>query len=134
MSGKRLDTLIAGQDADVYMHYETTEKFRGSGIVASIIVRTQMDVPVFLQHNRLTGVSWETVPTEGAFVCRIKNLPLPPAAYYLGFSIVRHGVPVDGLSEAVEMIVAEGDFFGSGEVPPISHGVCLVNAEWRLEG
>ena len=28
--------------------------------------------------------------------------------------------------------VVEGDFFGSGEVPPISHGVCLAEGRWRL--
>jgi hypothetical protein len=26
-----------------------------------------------------------------------------------------------------------GDFFGSGEVPPATHGCCLVDASWRLE-
>jgi len=30
------------------------------------------------------------------------------------------------------MTVIEGDFFGSGEVPPISHGVCLAEGRWRL--
>ena len=27
----------------------------------------------------------------------------------------------------------EGDFYGSGEIPPATHGCCLVDAEWRLE-
>jgi lipopolysaccharide transport system ATP-binding protein len=30
------------------------------------------------------------------------------------------------------LIVIEGDFYGSGEVPPITHGCCLVDAQWRL--
>ena len=118
---------------DVYLHYETANGFRGANVIASIIVKTQMDVPVFLQHNRLTGNLWGAIPPRGAFVCRLKRLPLPSAVYRVDFSVVRHDVYLDGLSDAIEMIVTEGDFFGFGELPPITHGLCLIDAEWRLE-
>ena len=39
---------------------------------------------------------------------------------------------LDRIDEAAELTVVEGDFYGSGEVPPLSHGCCLVAAEWRL--
>jgi lipopolysaccharide transport system ATP-binding protein len=39
---------------------------------------------------------------------------------------------LDRVDDASELIVTDGDFYGSGEVPPVSHGCCLVDAEWRL--
>jgi lipopolysaccharide transport system ATP-binding protein len=96
------------------------------------MVRTYLDVPVFLQHNRLTRDDWDALPANGAFVCRIRRLPLPPATYRLGFSVMCDDDYLDRIDDASELIVIEGDFYGSGEVPPISHGCCLVDAKWRL--
>jgi lipopolysaccharide transport system ATP-binding protein len=57
---------------------------------------------------------------------------LPPATYRFGFSVMCDNVYLDRIDDASELIVIEGDFYGSGEVPPISHGCCLVDAEWQL--
>jgi lipopolysaccharide transport system ATP-binding protein len=38
----------------------------------------------------------------------------------------------DRIDDASELNVIEGDFYGTGEVPPMTHGCCLVDAEWRL--
>jgi hypothetical protein len=37
------------------------------------------------------------------------------------------------MEDAYDLTVVGGDFFGSGEVPPATHGCCLVDASWRLE-
>ena len=42
-------------------------------------------------------------------------------------------VYLDQMDDAIELTVIDGDFFGSGEVPPITHGVCLVDGKWRVE-
>ena len=89
-------------------------------------------MPVFLHHNRLTGDEFGELPESGAFVCRLQRLPLPPSSYQITYSILADGECLDGITNAVEMTVVEGDFFGSGEVPPISHGVCLADGRWRL--
>jgi lipopolysaccharide transport system ATP-binding protein len=43
------------------------------------------------------------------------------------------GMYLDGMSNASQLSVIDGNFYGSGEVPPVSHGVCLVDAQWRIE-
>jgi lipopolysaccharide transport system ATP-binding protein len=92
-----------------------------------------MDVPVFLQHSRLTRDEWPSLPRRGAFVCRIPRLPLPPSSYTITYSLMRGGEYLDAMEDACELNVTGGDFFGSGEVPPATHGCCLVDARWRLE-
>ena len=131
-NGNPLYNAMSGQDIDIYFHFETARDFKDSNITAGFMVRTNLDVPVFLQHNLLTGDHWESLPPTGAFVCRIKKLPLPPASYRLGFSIMRGSEYLDRIDDASELIVIEGDFYGSGEIAPATHGCCLVDAEWRI--
>ena len=132
LSGNRLYNMMSGQDIDIYFHFETLPNYRKSNVIVGFMVRTYLDVPVFLQHNRLTGDNWNSLPATGAFVCRIRRLPLPPASYRFGFSVMRGDEYLDRIDDASELIVIEGDFYGSGEVPPMTHGCCLVDAEWRL--
>lgn len=131
--GRALDVAASGQDVDFCLHYEASPGFQSSKIIASIDIKTQFDTPVFLQHNRLTGHEWGTLPPRGAFVCRIPRLPLPPAAYRITYSLMRDGEYLDAMEDAYELTVIGGDFFGSGEVPPATHGCCLVDGSWRLE-
>ena len=132
LAGSPLSNAMSGQDIDIYFYFEKLPDFQKSNVVIGFMVRTFLDIPVFLQHNKLTRDDWDALPENGAFVCRIRRLPLPPAGYRLGYSIMRDDEYLDRIDDASELNVIEGDFYGSGEVPPISHGTCLVDAEWRL--
>ena len=89
--GVPLGTVASGQDVDIRLHYEAAPGFTRTGVVAGFMVRTQFDVPVFLQHNRLTRGNWGTLPARGSFVCRIRRLPLPPSTYSDGYSSMCDG-------------------------------------------
>ena len=91
-------------------------------------------IPVFLHHNRMVGSDFGNLPHEGSFVCRIKKLPLTSSNYRIGYSIMIGNEYLDSMSDAAELNVLAGDFFSSGEVPPSSHGFCLVEGNWSLEG
>jgi hypothetical protein len=44
-----------------------------------------------------------------------------------------HGsVSLDQMDAAVDLHVEGGDFFGTGQMPTIHDGVCLVDGDWRL--
>ena len=131
--GNILEAAASGQNIEIYLYFEAQATVKHSRVIASISVTTQLEVPVFLQHNRLTHDEFGLLPQQGAFVCRIKKLPLPPSSYHISYSLIADGVYLDYLSSATQLTVVDGDFYGSGEVPPISHGVCLVEAEWRME-
>jgi len=134
--GNTLDVVTSGQDIDLYLFFENRSGQKYKRINVGVAVRTQLEVPVFLQHNRLTQDDFGELPSQGAFVCRLYRLPLPAATYRLGFSILTGngtGEYLDRIGDAMELTVVDGDFFGSGEVPPVGHGVCLVDAQWRLD-
>jgi lipopolysaccharide transport system ATP-binding protein len=131
--GNPIDVASTGADVDVYLHYEAESGYSHPGVIASLQVRTQLDVPVFLQHNRLTGNPFGRIPPRGAFVCRLPRLPLPPSSYRFDCSLIADGEFLDAVGDAGTLTVIEGDFFGTGEVPPDTHGCALVDASWRLE-
>jgi lipopolysaccharide transport system ATP-binding protein len=130
--GNILDEAACGQGVDIYLHFETGPGFSNRQVVASLMLKTPLDMPVFLHHNRLTGDQFGNLPSSGAFVCHLPRLPLPPATYRLAYSIMAGREYLDSIGDAGELTVVGGDFFGTGEVPPTSHGVCLVDGKWRL--
>lgn len=133
VEGHAIDNVTCGQDFDVVFHFNTLLGFRSNHLVASLSVKTQWDVPVFLHHNRMTGTEFTELPSQGAFVCRICKTPLAPSTYKIGYSILNGNDYLDSIDDAIELNIIAGDFFGSSEVPPSSHGFCLVEGHWNLE-
>ena len=128
-----LENVMSGQDIRICLDYERDADLTHTNIVASIAVRTQLGAPVFLQHNRLKRQEFGMLPQKGTMICEIDRLPLPAGRYVIDYSLIADGVTFDGVSSARTLDVIEGDFFGSGEVPPASHGLCLVDANWRIK-
>jgi lipopolysaccharide transport system ATP-binding protein len=134
LQGKTIDKVRSGQSFDIFLHYTSTATGTTSRVIASINLRTSLDIPVFLLHNRLTGDQFGPLKSKGAFVCRIEDLPLPQSTYSLNYSLIHDGVLIDSIVHAARIPVVDGVFFDSPEVPPSSHGLCLVRGRWRHEG
>jgi lipopolysaccharide transport system ATP-binding protein len=135
--GRVLQTALAGDDLDVCLHFENRSGRPFPRLLCVLRVHTEFDSPVFQQHNRLTGQMFGPLPESGVFVCRIRHLPLPASTYRLGFVLTaepRGGDILDQMTNAARLTVSGGDFYGTGEMPHPSAGVCMVSAEWRLEG
>ncbi|MEE9166841.1 MAG: Wzt carbohydrate-binding domain-containing protein, partial [Candidatus Neomarinimicrobiota bacterium] len=133
--GNSLDAVCSSQDIDILLRYEATSDFPPKNVIASIALFTDLGVPVFNFHNRLTGDTFGSLPLKGALVCRLYRLPLVPSTYRIHFSIRRAGDSryLDYLDNALRLTVIEGDFYGTGEMHPPSSGMCLVDGSWRLE-
>ena len=132
LDGNILFDVKSGQDIEIHFHFETTPNYRRSNISMNFMVRTYLDMPVFLQHNRMTGDNWEELPRRGVFICRIRKLPLPPANYRWGYNVMRGEEYLDRIDDLTEISVTEGDFYGTGVLPEASHGCVLVDAKWYL--
>ncbi|HEX8295854.1 MAG TPA: ABC transporter ATP-binding protein [Chthoniobacteraceae bacterium] len=135
-NGEPTNTAVAGQPLELHLAFRNPSGQPFPNLIAMIQVRTHFDAPVFTQQNRLTGDSFGALPESGAFVCRIPRLPLPAAAYRVGFLLNAQAVGgrvLDSIEYAIDLPVATGDFFGTGILPAVQRGVCLVDGEWRLE-
>ncbi|KAB2646788.1 MAG: ABC transporter ATP-binding protein [Verrucomicrobia bacterium] len=137
LDGRTLTTVQAGQDIDVYLFFENLTSSPRLVLRVGIFITTHFEAPVFMQDNMLTGEALgDELPAEGAFVCRLRRLPLPPSSYRLGFYIATQGSTgsaYDSMTNAMDVHVEGGDFFGSGQLPPVQSGVALVDGKWRFE-
>lgn len=134
VNGNVIDAASCGQDIDVYLYFEAKPNSKKYSFSVGLTCKTQLDVPVFIQDSKLTQMLFRELPESGAFVCRIKRLPLPASTYRIGYGLITslEGKCLDSINDAADLTVIEGYFFCSGKVPPISHGVCLVDAQWSL--
>ncbi len=135
--GNLLDAVTCGQELNIYFYFENYSPIKLTNILIGLIVKTQLDVAVFLQHNRLSQEDFGILPEKGAFVCQIRRLPLPPSTYKITYSVMPNhgfdGLYLDFMEDAANFTVLDGDFYGCGEVPQITHGVCLVEASWGVK-
>jgi lipopolysaccharide transport system ATP-binding protein len=131
-NGHRVSSVCSGQSVDIQLPFEMVRNPSPSHVIASIQCRTMQGAPVFLHHNRLTGQRLGPVSGNGTFVLHLRRLPLPPSTYRLSYSVIAGGDYLDGIKDALELNVTDGDYYGSGEVPPASHGVCLVDGDWEM--
>jgi lipopolysaccharide transport system ATP-binding protein len=131
--GNLLNAIQSGQAIDICFHFEVNGSTPIDRAIFSIVVKSQLDVPLFLHHNRLTRQDFGVLPRKGSFIIHIPRLPLPPSTYYLTYSIIKDNSYLDGLNNAIQLTVIEGDFYGSGELPPATHGNFLLDASWHLK-
>ena len=102
-----------------------------------IVISSHLGVPVFTQANYLPGTSFGPLPERGSLVCRIPRLPLTDGTYQIGVRLLaemrRRSTVLDEVETAAEIVVENGDFFGSGLLPLPQEGMALVEASWSLE-
>jgi lipopolysaccharide transport system ATP-binding protein len=112
--------------------------YRGNG---GVIRNVEMSIDIFAQsghcmmilNNQMLGVDFDLAPAVGRFRCRVKRFPLSPGQYYITLFCTVNGSVADWIQQAAVLTVEAGDFFGSGRLPPASHGGFLVPQEWHLE-
>jgi lipopolysaccharide transport system ATP-binding protein len=136
-SGQPLAIARAGSSIEVALHFERRSARNFAGLSVQITATTNLGAAVFTHANWLNSTAFDELPERGVFICRIPRLPLPAGHFHLGFRLAagegeRLGI-FDEMDLAGELHVEAGDFFGTGKLPPLKAGVCLVDGDWRLE-
>ena len=122
--------LRTGDDVVVRLQYESED---GDGeVVASIAIEGPMGEPVFYASNRVTGQTLRSQGSGGEIECMFPRLPLLEGRYSLTFHVSVNGVLADWVRNAVYFDVFDADVFGSGNLPPTTHGRVMVEQRWDL--
>ena len=122
--------VIAGDKVEVRLEYEAGTELKN--VMVGIGVYGLLGEPLFLCSTQLTGERVRQAPHGGAFVCTIPRLPLMPGRYAVNIYAEVNGVLADWLRDAATFDVVASDFFGSGQLPPGTHGQFLVEHSWSL--
>jgi lipopolysaccharide transport system ATP-binding protein len=121
---------LAGDDVDVRLEYEAPGELKN--VMISIGVNGLLGEPLFLCSTQLTGERMQTAPESGTFVCTIPRLPLTAGRYSVNVYAEVNGVLADWMRNAATFDVVASDFFGTGQLPPGTHGQFLVEHSWSL--
>lgn len=80
-----------------------------------------------------SGDSFADVPAEGDLVCQFDVAGLLPGRYTLNLYCTVNGVLADWVVDAAVIEVSEGDFYGTGRLPPSGYGSVAVPYRWSLK-
>ena len=128
--GNELEYLATGQDVDFRIYY-SSEKANVQNIIVGIGITSNTGAFVSLLSSELAGTPVESICNDGFFSCKVKKLPLSPGSYTVSLIIRSSETIVDWIQQAATIVVEPGDFFGTGRLPPSSHGGVLLEQEWK---
>ena len=123
--------LRTGTDSEVRLAY-TANLDRGAATV-SFAMFDYLGAGVAYFASHLTGEDLLVTRGDGTIVCRIPRLPVLPGRYSVNIYGEVNGVLSDWVIDAAELEVGEGDYFGTGKLPPSDYGRVALQQTWHAE-
>ena len=132
-TGDPIDFVQSGQDVIIEIGYQSQDVQPLSSIVMSIGFYHILGQPLFLCRSDLQGTELVNLQPNGSVFCRIPRMPLPPGEFRVNLHGEVNGIVADWVRDACTVTVVEGDFYGSGRLPPRSRGDLLVEHYWSAD-
>jgi lipopolysaccharide transport system ATP-binding protein len=126
----RTGAVRLGETAEIRLHYEAETELRN--VMVGVGISSILGGPMCLCSTKISGGQLSNVPAKGVFACQIERLPLMPDRYSLNIYAEANGLLADWVEDAHTFDVGEGDFFGSGHLPPRTHGHFVVDHSWTV--
>ena len=104
------------------------------GLTVSIGIEGPLGEPIFLCSNRFTGEAVALRSPQGEIRCKLPGLQLLPGRYSMNVHVEVGGVLADWVRSSTFFDVYEDDVFGSGKLPPTTHGRVVVAQAWESLG
>ena len=130
--GQRVTTFLTGDEFIVNLEYESSSISPNSDVLAGISIKDRFDQTLFLCTNQVTGQIKNNWPQTGRVRCKIPRLPLISGIYNINLYVSINGSVSDWVQNAASFQVQSADFFGTGQLPPSTHGSFLVDHFWEL--
>lgn len=125
------DVVRCGAPTTFRIDFQGTPPLRNVDI--HLLFYNQFGTCVLLAGSSYTGRVFEELPERGTFTCRFEKFPLMRGIYNIRFACIVNGIIVDDIRNAATLQVVEGDYYGSGKLPPKGFGIFAVPHEWDLE-
>ena len=124
-------SLRTGSDSVIRLHYEAEGPLRD--VEVDLGLRTVRGEGAASFSTRTSGMAFARLPRSGSMTCTIPTTPLMPGFYSVNVFCTVNGSTADWLRDAATVQVQEGDFFGTGKMPPSNYGSVLVPHRWEAE-
>jgi len=121
---------ICGAPAELVLRYEGLR--RKADVQVSVAVFTTLGEGCLFFDSEMAGTPLASPPATGEMVCTFDRLPLLPGTYTANIYCTVGGELADWVVGAGKLEVVEGDFFGSGKLPPAGYGHVVAAHRWRI--
>ena len=120
-----------GHPSELRLRYLAESSLRN--VVVNLAVFSTRRENVLFLSNDVSGDSLVEIPATGTLVCRFDVGSLLPGRYTMNIYCTVNGVIADWVKDAAWFDVAEGDFYGTGRLPPAGYGYVVVPYKWSIE-
>ena len=133
-SSTQIETAVSGQPLAVELECVTSGQSSIGEVPFEIGFYDSFGQLVFLCGSAFAPTSASQASARATVICEIPRLPLKPGLYTLNVYCGFRGLAADWLTDAAQLRVVEGDFFGTGRLPPGNPGAVLVDHRWQVRG
>jgi lipopolysaccharide transport system ATP-binding protein len=128
-----IENVVSGQDIVISLEYDIPSSQRIDNTVIQIAFSGLSGQPLFACLSRTSHYGSLTLTPGARILCFIPRLPLLPGIYTFSVWCKVNETMEDWVAEAGKLSVAEGDFFGTGKLPPNVVGDFIVGHSWSVE-
>jgi lipopolysaccharide transport system ATP-binding protein len=122
-----------GEPLEIALGY-TAENDALKTVRVAVTVVDALGTRVFATDTRFLNADFAELEPDGEIVCRIPDLPLAAGHYQLMIWATVCDEVADYVENAIPLVVADGDVFGTGRTTmPERHGPFVVRHSWRAE-
>ena len=130
--GDAITEVLSGQTLRIAVDYGVVGSFPAESIDVHVTFRTLAGAFMFTCAMQAVGFVLHQSPSDGCLWCEIPRLPLTPGRYSLTLYATVNGQTADWVKDAGFLLVAAGDFFGTGKLVSHNDGF-LVDHTWSAE-
>jgi lipopolysaccharide transport system ATP-binding protein len=133
--GAPISAPQTGQTVRFVLDYDARPDADLSELTVNITLAQQGSRGLVSFMSQVSGADLHDVPRAGSVVCMVAELPLMPGHYNVLYSCLLGRELADKVWQAGSLVVSEGDYFGTGKLPPNSdyYGPVLVRHAWSVE-
>ena len=117
-----------GSDSSIRIRYRGEDPVRNVDFALALF--TTRGEGVAHLSTSATGGPFKHLPKRGEVTCRLPRASVAPGLYRVNAFCTIGGQVADWVTDAAVIEVAEGDFYGSGRLPPSGYGSVLVEHSW----
>ena len=127
-----VETVVSGQNVAIGLEYD----IRDSATVSHVVVQTKFfgcfGQPLFACLSKSSHRSALELSRGTRLLCSIPRLPLQPGIYAFTIWCTVGDNLEDYVADAGKLTVVEGDYFGTGKLPPREIGDFIVAHNWTV--
>ena len=126
--GEGVDTFFCGETIEIIVDYRSMKELKKPEFYIGIY--TLFGEKIVHIGTPYSGPDINYLEKNGRIICRIPKLPLPEGKYKLNLALFNSGQQLDHISEAVELEVQSGDFYGTGRFSRALDNKFFFEHEW----